>query len=57
MEASSLELCSKPVLNPVSVTWENGSLNVSGKLPTYSSPKPTLTITSHLGQNVGLGEG
>ena len=30
---------------------------VSGKLPTYPSPKPTLTLTSHLGQNVGLGEG
>ena len=28
-----------------------------GKLPTYPSPKPTLTLTSHLGQNVGLGEG
>ena len=27
------------------------------KLPTYPSPKPTLTLTSHLGQNVGLGEG
>ena len=34
-----------------------GSLYVSGKLPTYPSPKPTLTLTSHLGQNVGLGEG
>ena len=28
-----------------------------GKVPTYPSPKPTLTLTSHLGQNVGLGEG
>ena len=36
-----------------------GSLNISGKLPTYMypSPKPTLTLTSHLGQNVGLREG
>ena len=34
-----------------------GSLFVSGKLPTYPSPKPTSTLTSHLGQNVGLGEG
>ena len=34
-----------------------GSLCVSGKLPTYPSPKPTLTLTSDLGQNVGLGEG
>ena len=24
---------------------------------TYPSPKPTSTLTSHLGQNVGLGEG
>ena len=29
----------------------------SGKLPTYPSPKPTLTLTSHLGQNVGLRKG
>ena len=28
-----------------------------GKLPTYLSPKPTLKLTSHLGQNVGLREG
>ena len=34
-----------------------GSSYVSGKLPTYPSPKPTLTLTSYLGQNVGLGEG
>ena len=33
-------------------TIEN-SLYVSGKLPTYPSPKPTLTLTSHLRQNVG----
>ena len=29
----------------------------SGKLPTYPSLKSTLTLSSHLGQNVGLGEG
>ena len=34
-----------------------GSLYVSGKLPTYPSPKPKLTLTSHLVQNVGLEEG
>ena len=34
-----------------------GSLYVSGKLPTYPYPKPILTLTSHLGQNVGKGEG
>ena len=28
-----------------------------GRLPTYPSPKPTLTLTSHIGQNVGVGEG
>ena len=30
---------------------------VSGKLPTHPSPKPTLTLTFHSGQNVDLGEG
>ena len=30
---------------------------VSGKLPIYPYPKPTLTLTSYLGQNVGLGKG
>ena len=28
-----------------------------GAAHTYPSPKPTLTLTSHLGQNVGLEEG
>ena len=35
----------------------SGSLYVSGKLPTYPSPRPTLTLTSHLEKNVGLGKG
>ena len=35
----------------------SASLYTFGKLPTYPSPKLTLTPTSHLGQNVGLGEG
>ena len=30
---------------------------VSEKLPTYPSPKLTLTLSSYLGQNDGLGEG
>ena len=48
-----------------------GSLCISGKLPSYPSPKPTLTFIQkfivlqqgyhharrHLGHNVGLGEG
>ena len=34
-----------------------GSFYVSLKVPTYPSPKPTLTLSSYLGQNVGLGEG
>ena len=25
--------------------------------PTYPFPRSTLTLTSHLGQNVGIGEG
>ena len=33
-----------------------GSLYISGKLPTDPSPKPTLTLTSHLAQNVSLGK-
>ena len=36
---------------------KTGSLYVSGKLPNYPFPKPALTLNSHLGQNVGLGEG
>ena len=35
----------------------NRSLHISGKLLPYPSPKLTLTLTSHLSQNVGLGEG
>ena len=34
-----------------------GSLCVSRKLLIYPSSKPTLTLTSHWGQNVGLGKG
>ena len=49
--SSTLLNCWKPVRTKL------GSLHVSGKLPTYPSPKPTLTLTSHLGQNVSLGEG
>ena len=36
---------------------QRGSFYVSGKLPTYPSPKPTLTRSSYLEQNVGLGKG
>ena len=34
-----------------------GTLYFSGKLLTYPFPKPTSTLTTHLGQNVGLEEG
>ena len=34
-----------------------GSFYVSGKLPTYPSTKPTVTLSSYLGQNVGLRKG
>ena len=41
--------------------WSNysscGSIEVSGELTTYPTPKSTLTPTSHLGQNCDLGEG
>ena len=37
--------------------WKDGSFYVSVKLPTYPSAKPTLTLSSYLRQNVGLGEG
>ena len=32
-------------------------VNEARELPTYPSPKLTLTLTSHLGQNDGLVEG
>ena len=35
----------------------NGSLYVSGKLPTYPSPKPTFCPKWEVSVNVGLGEG
>ena len=35
----------------------NESIWVSGKLPTYPSPKVTLILNSHLVQNVDLREG
>ena len=38
-------------------TKKVGSIYVSGKPPTYPFPRSTLTLTSHLGQNVGIGEG
>ena len=34
---------------------ESGKVGIV--VPSYHSPKPTLTVTSYLGQNVGLGEG
>jgi len=46
-----------PQLITVDSFCPNTSLYISAKLPTYPSPKQTLTLTTHLGQNVGLGEG
>ena len=43
--------------DPIFSEKKRGSLYVSVKLPTYPSPKPTLTLSSYLGQNVGLGGG
>ena len=41
-------------LNPLHLIWTNLGF---WKLPTYPSPKLKLTLTSHLGQNDGLGKG
>ena len=38
---------------PSAVSLLDRSFYVSMKLPTYPSPKPTLTLSSYLGQNVG----
>ena len=46
---------SKNIFSLLSET--KGLLYVSGKLPTYPFPKPTLTLASHLEQNLGSGEG
>ena len=41
------------------VQWHSlpGSISVSGQLPTYLSPNPTLTLTFYQLTVVGLGEG
>ena len=43
----------------LSVQWDHiaWSLSVSGQLPTYPSPNPTLTLTCYQLTVVGLGEG
>ena len=46
-----------PVWLGLGLTQTTGTVQVSGKLPSYPSPKPTLSLTSHLGKNVSLGEG
>ena len=38
-----------------SCTHETGKVNKDQFLPTYPSPTPTLSLTFHLRQNVGLG--
>ena len=43
----------KRLPSPVSISF----LTATNLGPTYPSPKPTLPLTSHLGQNVGLREG
>ena len=40
-----------------SCTHETGKVNKDQFLPTYPSPTPTLSLTSHYRQNVGLGRG
>ena len=54
----STPLVLNPSPSPPKVLLNRGwSIRVSGKLFTYPSSKPPLTLTSHLGQNVGLREG
>ena len=55
------------IFDAVSVGWRmkggggveqnNGSISVSGQLPTYPSPSPTLTLTCYQLTVVELGEG
>jgi len=47
----------KTHLSPKDCLTIKGTKQVSGKLPTYPSPKLTSTLIPHLAQNVGLGEG
>ena len=47
----------KNCLSGTAVTYLGYSLYVPGKLSTYPYPEPTLTLTSDLEQNIGLGEG
>ena len=49
--------CSQSIVFYLPMYCLKESIKVSGKLPTYPSPKPTLSVSSPLGQNVGLGEG
>ena len=57
-QRSSTGRSTPPLPLPQKVLLNRGwSIRVSGKLFTYPSSKPPLTLTSHLGQNVGLREG
>ena len=47
-----LSICQYAFLSEVQATPE--TIYVPEKLPTYPSPKPTLTLTSHLEKNVDL---
>ena len=54
----STPLVLNPSPSPQKVLLNRGwSIRGPGKLFTYPSSKPPLTLTSHLGQNVGLKEG
>ena len=51
---AAVSLFHTSIWTPLRYVKTLGSLYVSGKLPTYPSSKPALTLTPHLGQNVGL---
>ena len=60
MHATTPNIFGATMLGVVASVWvqpDIRSLYVSGKLPTYPSPRPKLTLTSHLVKNVGLEEG
>ena len=54
LQLSSSSSCAKA--HTIRISWINLYVGY-WKLPTYPSPKLTVTVTSYLGQNVGLGDG
>ena len=51
------ESTSKFFILQLFLSWISGSISVSGQLPTYPSPNPTLTLTCNQLTVIRLGEG